>query len=50
MATTKKGSSNGSKTSTAKNQSTGKLPDSFYRGQDKKTVPQKDKKGNVIPG
>lgn len=50
MAETKKIVGN-SKPKTTKKQVTGKdLPASYYNGQDRKTKPQKDKNGDIIPG
>ena len=45
------GVNNKPKTTPAKKQTANKdLPASYYRGQDKRTKPQKDKNGDIIPG
>lgn len=45
------GIGNNPKTNSVKKQITKKnLPLSYYRGQDKRTKPQKDKNGDIIPG
>ena len=51
MAKAKGSTSSKPKAGTVKKQITGKdLPASYYSGQDKKTKPQKDKNGDIIPG
>ncbi len=51
MANTKARNTSKPKTAPAKKANQPKdLPASYYRGQDKKTKPQKDKKGDIIPG
>lgn len=53
MAKAKGGTGSGSRTkpATVKKLITSKdLPASYYNGQDKKTKPQKDKNGDIIPG
>ena len=51
MAKAKGGTGSKPKAATVKKQITSKgLPASYYNGQDKKTKPQKDKNGDIIPG
>lgn len=51
MAKAKSGTGSKPKAAPVKKQITSKdLPASFYSGQDKKTKPQKDKNGDIIPG
>lgn len=44
-----KSAATGAKNVTPKTK-TGGLPPSYYTGQSKKTKPQKDKNGDIIPG
>ena len=49
--TKSKGTGSKPKTAPAKKQVANKdLPASYYRGQDKKAKPKKDKNGDIIPG
>lgn len=50
MAETKKSVGNSKPKSTKKQITSKDLPASYYNGQDRKTTPQKDKNGDIIPG